>query len=50
MAAKYPLMRNNIAREDLDAVIAHLRQDDLVPCGEKPDSCMHADKSRASGN
>lgn len=27
---RYPLMRNNIAREDLDAVIAHLRQDD--PC------------------
>jgi CDP-4-dehydro-6-deoxyglucose reductase, E1 len=25
---RYPLMRNNIAREDLDAVIAHLRQDD----------------------
>jgi CDP-6-deoxy-D-xylo-4-hexulose-3-dehydrase len=25
---KYPLMRNNIRREDLDAVIAHLRQDD----------------------
>lgn len=30
MAAKYPLMRNNIAREDLDAVIAHLRQDDPI--------------------
>lgn len=27
---KYPLMRNNIAREDLDAVIAHLRQDDPI--------------------
>lgn len=25
---KYPLMRANFAREDLDAVIAHLRQDD----------------------
>lgn len=25
---KYPLMRNNILREDLDAVIEHLRQDD----------------------
>ena len=25
---KYPLMKNNILREDLDAVIAHLRQDD----------------------
>ena len=25
---KYPLMRNNILREDLDAVIAHLQQDD----------------------
>ena len=25
---KYPLMRNNILRDDLDAVIAHLRQDD----------------------
>jgi len=25
---KYPLMRNNILREDLDAVIDHLRQDD----------------------
>ena len=25
---KYPLMRNNIAREDLDAVIAHLKQED----------------------
>ena len=30
MATKYPLMRNNIAREDLDAVIAHLRQDDPI--------------------
>jgi len=30
VAAKYPLMRNNIAREDLDAVIAHLRQDDPI--------------------
>jgi len=27
---KFPLMRNNILREDLDAVIAHLRQDDPV--------------------
>jgi len=27
---KYPLMRNNILREDLDAVIEHLRQDDPV--------------------
>jgi CDP-6-deoxy-D-xylo-4-hexulose-3-dehydrase len=27
---KYPLMRNNILREDLDAVIAHLRQDDPI--------------------
>lgn len=25
---KFPLMRNNILREDLDAVIAHLREDD----------------------
>ncbi|GLK87743.1 DegT/DnrJ/EryC1/StrS family aminotransferase [Pseudomonas turukhanskensis] len=25
---KYPLMRNNLLREDLDAVIEHLRQDD----------------------
>ena len=25
---KYPLMRNNISREDLDAVISHLKQDD----------------------
>ena len=25
---KFPLMRNNILREDLDAVIEHLRQDD----------------------
>jgi len=25
---KYPLMRNNILREDLDAVIEHLKQDD----------------------
>lgn len=29
-ANKYPLMRNNIAREDLDAVIEHLRQDDPI--------------------
>jgi CDP-6-deoxy-D-xylo-4-hexulose-3-dehydrase len=28
--ATYPLMRNNILREDLDAVIAHLRQDDPI--------------------
>jgi len=27
---KFPLMRNNIAREDLDAVIAHLKQDDPI--------------------
>jgi len=27
---KYPLMRNNILREDLDAVIKHLRQDDPI--------------------
>ena len=25
---KFPLMRNNIIREDLDAVIEHLQQDD----------------------
>lgn len=27
---KYPLMRNNLAREDLDAVIEHLKQDDPI--------------------
>lgn len=27
---KFPLMRNNIAREDLDAVIEHLRNDDPI--------------------
>ena len=27
---KYPLMRNNIMREDLDAMIEHLRQDDPI--------------------
>ena len=27
---KYPLMRNNILREDLDAVIQHLQQDDPI--------------------
>lgn len=27
---KYPLMRNNISREDLDAVILHLEQDDPI--------------------
>ena len=27
---KYPLMRNNILREDLDAVIDHLKQDDPI--------------------
>jgi CDP-6-deoxy-D-xylo-4-hexulose-3-dehydrase len=27
---KFPLMRNNILREDLDAVIAHLKQDDPI--------------------
>ncbi len=27
---RYPLMRNNILREDLDAVIAHLQQDDPI--------------------
>ena len=27
---KYPLMRNNITREDLDAMIEHLRQDDPI--------------------
>jgi CDP-6-deoxy-D-xylo-4-hexulose-3-dehydrase len=30
MANKFPLMRNNIAREDLDAIIAHLRSDDPI--------------------
>lgn len=28
--AAYPLMRNNILREDLDAMIEHLRQDDPI--------------------
>ena len=28
--AKYPLMRSNILREDLDAVIAHLKTDDPI--------------------
>ena len=28
--AKYPLMRSNILREDLDAVIAHLQGDDPI--------------------
>ena len=27
---KFPLMRNNILREDLDAVIEHLKQDDPI--------------------
>ena len=27
---RYPLMRNNILREDLDAVIQHLQQDDPI--------------------
>ncbi|SVD47047.1 uncharacterized protein METZ01_LOCUS399901 [marine metagenome] len=27
---KYPLMRNNITREDLDVVIEHLKQDDPI--------------------
>jgi CDP-6-deoxy-D-xylo-4-hexulose-3-dehydrase len=27
---KFPLMRNNIARDDLDAVIEHLKQDDPI--------------------
>ena len=27
---KYPLMRNNILREDLDMVINHLKQDDPI--------------------
>src|SRR3954468_20781129 len=30
MAMKFPLMRNNILREDLDAVIEHLKQDDPI--------------------
>jgi CDP-6-deoxy-D-xylo-4-hexulose-3-dehydrase len=30
MANKYPLMRNNIAREDLDAIIRHLQADDPI--------------------
>lgn len=30
MPAQYPLMRNNILREDLDAVIEHLKQDDPI--------------------
>ena len=27
---KYPLMRNNITREDLNAVIEYLKQDDPI--------------------
>jgi len=27
---KFPLMRNNIDRQDLDAVIEHLKQDDPI--------------------
>ena len=27
---KYPLMRNNISRQDLDAIIEHLKQDDPI--------------------
>jgi CDP-4-dehydro-6-deoxyglucose reductase, E1 len=27
---KYPLMRNNILREDLDEVIKHLQKDDPI--------------------
>ncbi len=27
---KYPLMRNNILRDDLDAIIEHLKQDDPI--------------------
>ena len=27
---KFPLMRNNISRADLDAIIDHLRQDDPI--------------------
>lgn len=27
---KFPLMRNNISRADLDAVIEHLKQDDPI--------------------
>ncbi|MDB5810228.1 MAG: DegT/DnrJ/EryC1/StrS aminotransferase family protein [Betaproteobacteria bacterium] len=30
MGMKFPLMRNNILREDLDAVIEHLKQDDPI--------------------
>jgi CDP-6-deoxy-D-xylo-4-hexulose-3-dehydrase len=30
MQMKFPLMRNNILREDLDAVIEHLKQDDPI--------------------
>jgi CDP-6-deoxy-D-xylo-4-hexulose-3-dehydrase len=30
MQLKFPLMRNNILREDLDAVIEHLKQDDPI--------------------
>ena len=30
MANKFPLMRNNIARADLDAIIAHLQGDDPI--------------------
>ena len=30
MANKFPLMRNNIAREDLDAIIRHLQADDPI--------------------
>jgi len=32
---KFPLMRNNIAREDLDAVIEHLKQDDPILTNSK---------------
>ena len=30
MSLNFPLMRNNISRDDLDAVIAHLQQNDPI--------------------
>jgi uncharacterized protein YpbB len=30
MTIKYPLMRSNFSRSDLDAVIEHLKQDDPI--------------------
>ena len=47
MMIKYPLMRSNFSRSDLDAVIDHLKQDD--PILTNGSHCREFEKSGVIG-